>query len=154
MPGFSATTQRTNISSETWYINFAGSTAGALGSTSTKQYGTIYRTQGQTSVATGTLPFYLSRNEAAMIIDLYVTAVPANGGDAAFDIEISNTSQKLNWDVTSMLYSSNSRPRIPAPGIPVSAITQAAFALYWIVAQTTAASVTVIAHARVSPVRG
>lgn len=151
---FRAPVARGGRGPENWVINFAGSTAGALGSTSTKAYGTVYRTQGAQSVNTGTLPFALSKNEAGIIVDLFINAAVANSGDAQFDIEISSTSQKLFWDIPTMLFTSNSRPRLPAPGIYLPPQTQIAFSIYWIVGQTTASSVNVIALVQVSPVRG
>ena len=151
---FQAPVQLTSKNTQTWVINFAGSTAAGLGTSTSKQYGTIYRVQGGSSVATGTLPFSLSKNEAATIVDLYINAAVGNSGDFQFDIEVSNTSQKLFWDANAMLFSSNSRPRLPAPGIYIPPVAQVAFAAYWIVAQSTTVSVNVFALALVKPVRG
>ncbi len=144
---------RAKRSNETWLISFAGNTGGGLGTSAVKAYGTIYRTQGGSSVATGTLPFSLSINEAAVIVDLWINAAISNGGEFQFDIEIGNTSQKLFWPANSMLFSSNSRPRLPAPGIPIAKSSQVSFAAYWIIAQTTTTVTNVFALAMTQPVR-
>lgn len=138
---------------EIWLIQFAGSTAAGVGTAASKQYGTVYRTQGGASVATGTLPFTLSRNETGRIIDMYLSAAVSNGGDFQFDVEVSNKSQALFWDATTMLYSANSRPRLPAPGINLPGFTQIAFAAWWITAQSTAATVNTFVSTLVYPTR-
>ncbi len=155
MSFFGSSLGRTRRSNETWLIQFAGTTAAAgYGTSAVKQYGTIYRTQGGSSVATGTLPFSMSINEAAVIVDLWINAAVSNSGEFQFDIEVGNTSQKLFWPANSMLFSSNSRPRLPAPGIPISKSSQVAFAAYFIVTQTAAAVTNIYALAMVQPVRG
>jgi|SRR5579864_8077032 len=151
---FQAPVQLTGKNTQQWVITFAGSTTAGLGSSAVKQYGTIYRTQGGSSVATGTLPFSLSKNEAATIVDIFINAAVSNSGDFQFDIEISNTSQKLFWDAGAMLFSSNSRPRLPTPGIYIPPVAQVAFAAYWIAAQTTTVTTNVFVLALVKPVRG
>lgn len=149
-PGFNVPIRQVGVSTQTWLVNFAGSTSAGLGTSSSKQYGVIYRVQGGSSVNTGTLPFFLNVNEAAYVVDMYINAAVANSGQGQFDIEISNTSQKLNWDVSSMLFSSNSRPRLPAPGIYIPQVAQAGFAIYWTTAQTTTAAVNVMLLAKVA----
>lgn len=146
--------QITDSHPEIWLVQFAGSTTAAVGATSTKQYGTVFRTQGGASVATGTLPFTLSRNETGRIIDMYlgVSSVP-NSGDFQFDVEISNKSQSLFWDANVMPAANNSRPRLPAPGIKLPGFTQIAFAAYWITAQTTATTANLFISTLVSPAR-
>lgn len=139
---------------EIWLIQFGGSTTAGVGTAASKQYGTVYRTQGGASVATGTLPFTLSRNETGRILDMYLSAAVMNSGDFTFDVEISNKSQALFWDATTMLYSANSRPRLPAPGIAIPGFTQVAFAAYWITAQTTATTTNLFVSVMVYPVRG
>jgi hypothetical protein len=152
--GFAPAIRQSASSPQTWVVTFAGSTSAGLGASAVKQYGTVYRVQGGTSVATGTLPFSLNFTEAAMIIDLYIEAAISNGGVAQFDVEVANNSQKLFWSINSMLYSSNSRPRIPAPGIPLPGNTQIAFAAYWITAQSTTTTTNIFVLTKTAPVRG
>lgn len=138
---------------EIWLVQFGGNTGGGVGTAAVKQYGTVYRTQGGASVATGTLPFTLSKNETGRIIDIYLSAAVSNSGDFQFDVEISNKSQALFWDATTMLYSANSRPRLPAPGINLPGFTQIAFAAYWITAQSTATTTNLFISTLVYPSR-
>jgi hypothetical protein len=152
--GFAPAIRSTAAHTEQWVVTFAGSTAAGLGTSSSKQYGTVYRVQGGQSVATGTLPFTLNFTEASMIIDIFINAAVVNGGDFQFDVEIANNSQKLFWDAGAMLFSSNSRPRLPAPGIPLPGNTQIAFAAYWIVAQSTTSTTNVFVLTRTQPTRG
>lgn len=154
MLGFTPAIRSTQKHTETWLVTFAGSTTSGLGASSVKQYGTVYRVQGGVSVATGTLPFTLNFTEASMIIDIYINAAIANSGDFQFDVEVANNSQKLFWDAQSMLFSSNSRPRLPAPGIPLPGNTQIAFAAYWIASQTTTSTTNLFVLTQTMPTRG
>jgi hypothetical protein len=151
---FGATVRVTGKHPEIWLIQFAGSTTAGVGTAAVKQYATVYRVQGGQSVNTGTLPFSLSNNEVGTVVDLYlsVASVPATG-DFQFDVEISNTSQKLFWDANTMPAANNSRPRLPAPGIYLPRVAQIAFAAYWITAQTAATATNLFATVMVSPVR-
>jgi hypothetical protein len=139
---------------EVWVIQFTGTTSGGFGTSAVKQYGTVYRSQGGTSVATGTLPFTLPSDQNGLVVDIYTNgAVPSSPGDFQFDIEVAQISQRLFIDANTINANQSTGRQFLSQPVKLPATAQLAFAAYWIVGQTAATASNVFMKVKIIPKR-
>ncbi len=152
MPAASIGYKAKNV--ETWLVTFTGSTTGGTGTSSVKQFGVVFRSQGGSSVDTGTLPFQLPQDQNGLVVDIFMnSAVPSAPGDAQFDIEVAQISQRLFIDLNTInANQSTGRQFLSAP-IQLPASSQISFVAYWITGQALATSTRVFVKVQILPRR-
>lgn len=137
---------------EVWVAQFTGSTTGGFGTSAVKQFGTIFRSQGGSSVNTGTLPFQLPADQNGLIVDIYMNgAVPSAPGDFQFDVEVSQISQRLFIDGNTINANQSTGRQFLSQPIRIPATAQVAFVAYWIVGQAAATATNVFMKVQILP---
>lgn len=138
---------------EVWAVRFTGSTTAGFGTAAVRQYGTVFRSQGGTSVDTGSLPFQLPSDQNGQVVDIYTNVAVGNSGDYQFDIEVAQISQRLFIDANTINANQSTGRQFLSQPVAIPATAQVAFAAYWIVAQTTALASTIFLKVQIMPRR-
>ncbi len=138
---------------EVWVVRFTGSITGAFGTTSTKQYGTVFRRQGGSSVDTGSLPFSLPSDQNGLVVDVFTNAAVANAGDYQFDIEVAQISQNLFLDANTLNANQSTGRQFLSQPVTLPGTAQIAFAAYWIIGQSAPLAVSIFLKVQIMPRR-